>query len=58
MSCDSRNSIPLDNSEVEPERRVHQLVAWAAEGNGFVYVHHNNIYYRQTAASIAEVLLT
>jgi hypothetical protein len=37
---------------------VHQLVVWAPEGNGFVYVHRNNIYYRPTAASIAEVQLT
>ena len=55
---DSRNSIPLENSEVGPERRVHQLVVWAPEGNGFVYVHRNNIYYRPTAASVAEVQLT
>lgn len=58
ISCDSRNSIPLENSEVGPEHRIHQLVVWAPEGNGFVYVHRNNIYYRPTAASISEVQLT
>jgi hypothetical protein len=55
---DSRKSIPLENSEVGPERRVHQLVVWAPDGNAFVYVHRNNIYYRPTAASKAEVQLT
>ena len=55
---DSRISRPLENSEVGPERRVHQLVIWAPDGNGFVYVHRNNIYYRPTAASVAEVQLT
>ena len=37
---------------------MHQLVVWAPEGNGFVYVHRNNIYYRPTAANIGEVQLT
>lgn len=58
MYYDSRQSIRLENSEGGPERRLHQLVVWAPDGNGFVYVHRNNIYYRPTAANIAEVQLT
>jgi hypothetical protein len=58
VDYDSRTSIPLENSEVGPERRVHQLVVWAPDGNGFVYVHRNNIFYRPTAGNIAEVQLT
>jgi hypothetical protein len=58
MSCEYRNSISLENSEVGPEHRVHQFIVWAPVGNGFVYVHRNNIFYRPTAASIAEVQLT
>ena len=58
MYYDSRHSIPLENSEDGPERRLHQLVVWAPDGNGFVYVHRNNIYYRPTAANKAEVQLT
>lgn len=58
VDLETKNSIPLENSEVGPERRVHQLVVWAPDGNGFVYVHRNNIYYRPTAASVVEVKLT
>ncbi|PSN29471.1 Venom dipeptidyl peptidase 4, partial [Blattella germanica] len=55
---ETRESIPLENGEKGPENRVHQLVVWAPTGNGFVYVHRNNIYYRPTAGNIAEVQLT
>ncbi|XP_021935063.1 venom dipeptidyl peptidase 4-like [Zootermopsis nevadensis] len=58
LDLETRNSIPLENSDHGPESTVHQLVVWAPEGNGFVYVHRNNIYYRPTAASIDEVQLT
>jgi hypothetical protein len=58
MFCNYRNSIPLENIDRGPESTAHQLVVWAPEGNGFVYVHRNNIYYRPTAASIDEVQLT
>ncbi|KAJ9586412.1 hypothetical protein L9F63_019941, partial [Diploptera punctata] len=54
----AKESLPLENSEPGPESRVHQLVVWAPQGNGFVYVHRNNIYYRPTAANIGEVQLT
>lgn len=58
IDLETRNSVSLENSEVGPDRSVHQLVVWAPEGNGFAYVHRNNIYYRPTAANIAEVQLT
>jgi hypothetical protein len=53
-----RNSVLLENSDHGSESAVHQLVVWAPEGNGFVYVHRNNIYYRPTAANVDEVQLT
>ncbi|PSN53226.1 hypothetical protein C0J52_07992, partial [Blattella germanica] len=58
INLETRESIPLENGEKGPENRVHQLVVWAPTGNGFVYVHRNNIYYRPTAGNIAEVQLT
>nr|CAD7400601.1 unnamed protein product [Timema cristinae] len=55
-SLGESNALQTSISTVDPKN--HQLVVWAPQGNGYVYVHGNNIVYRSSAADILDKVIT
>nr|CAD7570341.1 unnamed protein product [Timema californicum] len=53
---DLSSALQTSISTVDPKN--HQLVVWAPQGNGYVYVHGNNIVYRSSAADIVDKVIT
>nr|CAD7400600.1 unnamed protein product [Timema cristinae] len=58
INLETRESNALQTSISTVDPKNHQLVVWAPQGNGYVYVHGNNIVYRSSAADILDKVIT
>nr|CAD7204045.1 unnamed protein product [Timema douglasi] len=58
INLETRESSALQTSISTVDPKNHQLVVWAPQGNGYVYVHGNNIVYRSSAADILDKVIT